>query len=182
LAALADDLLMLSSLEQATIGHEHTLVDLGEVVTGVLAALQPLIDGGGLELTFVVSSSPVLVDGDARNLERMVTNLVSNAVKFTQTGGWIRVTLQPVEGHARLEVSDNGIGIPEDEQVHLFTKFFRSSTATESATPGSGLGLTIVESIVKAHHGTISVVSARQRGTTFVVSLPLEPRSTTDSA
>jgi signal transduction histidine kinase len=180
LAALADDLLTLSSLERPTIGHEHTLVDLAEVVTAVLVALQSLIDGGGLELTFAVPPDPVLVHGDALNLERMVSNLVSNAVKFTQSGGCVRVSLRSVEGHARLEVSDNGIGIPEDEQVNLFTKFFRSSAATGSAIPGSGLGLTIVESIVKGHHGTITVASGHQRGSTFIVYLPLDPRFTTE--
>jgi signal transduction histidine kinase len=175
LAALADDLLTLSSLEQSTIAHENTWVDLGEIVANVVSSLQPLIDGHGLEATSTLPDTPVLVLGDARNLERMVTNLVSNAVKFTEPGGWVRLVLQESNGDARLEVSDNGIGIPEDEQANLFTRFFRASTATEHAIPGSGLGLTIVESIVKSHSGTISVARAHQRGTTFVIELPLDP-------
>ena len=93
LTALADDLLTLASLEHATIAHEHTSVDLGEVVTAVLSALQALSDDRELELTFKVPATPVLVHGDARNLERMVSNLVSNAVKFTHVGGWVRVAL-----------------------------------------------------------------------------------------
>jgi len=177
LAALADDLLTLSSIEQATIGHEHTRVDLREVVTAVLGALQPLADGHGLEVTVAVPATPVLLLGDAPNLERMASNLVSNAVKFTEPGGWVRIELQQADDHARLEVSDNGVGIPADEQGNLFTRFFRSSTATDNAIPGSGLGLTIVESIVKSHDGTISVVSAPGRGTSFVVHLPLEPHT-----
>ena len=176
LSALADDLLTLSRLEQATIGHEHTLVDLGEVVTTVLSGLQPLIDGQGLVATSSLPEHPVSVRGDRRNLERMVSNLLSNAVKFTEIGGWVRVSLQQSDGRARLEVSDNGIGIPEDEQRNLFVRFFRSSTAMNQAIPGSGLGLTIVESIVKSHAGTISVVSAHRQGTTFFVDLPLGAR------
>ena len=176
LAALADDLLTLSSVEQTTIGHEHTSVDLGDAVTSVVSSLQPLIEGARLELTFTAPTPPVLVYGDARNLERMVSNLVSNAVKFTEAGGWIHVSLQRGDGHAHLEISDSGIGIPQDEQVNLFVKFFRSSTARGHAIPGSGLGLTIVESIVKGHGGTISVVSARKRGTTFLIDLPLDAR------
>ena len=174
LTALADDLLTLASLEDATIAHEHTSVDLSEVVTAALSALQSLSDDRKLELTFKVPATPVLVHGDARNLERVVSNLVSNAVKFTHVGGWVRVALEQADGHARLEVSDNGIGIPEDEQAKLFMRFFRSSTALDQAIPGSGLGLTIVESIVQAHSGTVSVVSAHLRGTTFLIDLPLE--------
>ena len=173
LAALADDLLTLSSLEQATIGHDHMPVDLGGLVSAVVSAVQPLQGGRAVEVTFEAPHAPVLVPGEARNLERMVSNLVSNAIKFTEAGGWVRLSLRAVEGQARLEVSDNGIGIPEDEQVNLFTRFFRSSTAMANAIPGSGLGLTIVDSIVKGHNGTLSVVSAHQSGTTFVVNLPL---------
>ncbi len=177
LAALADDLLTLSSVEQATIGHEHGPVDLGELVSAVLSGVQPPPADRGLEVTFTVPPTPVVVHGDARNLERMVSNLVSNAVKFTERGGWVRLSLEAGDANARLEVSDNGIGIPADEQVNLFTRFFRSSTATDNAIPGSGLGLTIVESIVKSHDGTLSVVSADHRGTSFIVILPLEPGS-----
>ena len=72
----------------------------------------------------------------------------------------------------RLAVSDNGLGIPEEEQPELFTRFFRSSTAHEHAIPGSGLGLTIVDSIVQGHGGDISVVSEHMAGSTFTVNLP----------
>jgi signal transduction histidine kinase len=173
LAALADDLLTLSSLEQTTLGHDHAPVDLAGLVGALVSAVQAQQGGRGPEVTFDAPPAPVVVPGDARHLERMVSNLVSNAIKFTGAGGWVRVSLRTVEGQACLEVSDNGIGIPEDEQVKLFTRFFRSSTAMANAIPGSGLGLTIVESIVKGHEGTLSVVSAHQRGTTFVVNLPL---------
>ena len=93
-----------------------------------------------------------------------MTNLMSNAVKFTEDGGWVRCSLQVVEGRASLVVSDNGLGIPEAEQRDLFTRFFRSSTAHEHAIAGSGLGLTIVESIVHAHGGDISVTSRHLGG------------------
>lgn len=174
LTAQADDLLTLLSLEQATIGHEHTPVDLNAVLTAAHATLQPLIDARPLQVTFAGPATPVVVRGDSRDLERMVTNLVSNAVKFTKDTGWVRVALCLVDAHARLKVSDNGIGIPRDEQVHLFTRFFRSTTAQNLAIPGSGLGLTIVESIVKHHGGTISAVSEEDLGSSFVIDLPLE--------
>ena len=113
------------------------------------------------------------VSGDLRSLESLVSDLVSNAVKFTEDGGWVRCVLDVDDGHARLVVSDNGLGIPEAEQRDLFTRFFRSTTAHEHAIQGSGLGLTIVDSIVKGHGGEIAVVSEHMVGSTFTVHLPL---------
>jgi signal transduction histidine kinase len=176
LTILANDLLTLSSLEPGTLSPERSDVDLREIVSSAHSALRALIDSRRLDVTFKVPSHPVLVHGDARHLERVVSNLVSNAVKFTEDGGTVRCTLRQIGRMARLEVSDNGIGIPVDEQDKLFTRFFRSSTAQEQAIQGSGLGLTIVESIVRGHGGKISVVSAHMDGATFTVDLPLNAR------
>ena len=175
LTALANDLLIVSSLESGTFSAQRSEVDFGEVIPAVQSALETVIRSRQLEVTFEVPAEPVMMLGDARGLEAMVTNLVSNAVKFTEDGGWVRCTLQVVAGSARLEVSDNGLGIPENEQPALFTRFFRSSTAQEHAIQGSGLGLTIVDSIVKSHRGEISLVSEHLHGSTFTVTLPLVP-------
>jgi len=104
----------------------------------------------------------------------MLDNLVSNAVKFTAEGGTVDVYLARRGDKALLEVRDSGIGIPDEEQHRLFQRFFRSSTATERAIPGVGLGLTISRAIVEAHGGTIGFESEERRGTTFRVELPLE--------
>ncbi len=173
LTSLANDLLTLSSLESGTLQHEQSDVDLCEIVHSAHGALQPVMAGRKLDVTVEMPSNPVFVRGDASSLERLIINLVSNAVKFTEDGGWVRCKLRLVGRSARLEVSDNGIGIPEEEQGELFTRFFRSSNALERAIQGSGLGLTIVESIAHAHGGDVSVVSAAGRGTTFTVNLPL---------
>jgi signal transduction histidine kinase len=104
-------------------------------------------------------------------------NLLSNAIKFTPDGGKVACSLESCDQYAALEVSDTGIGIPEDEQGELFTKFFRSSNAQEKAIQGTGLGLSIISSIVAAHGGDIAVRSRPGDGTTFTVRLPLAPRS-----
>ncbi|MDX6373419.1 MAG: hypothetical protein QOD98_2407 [Nocardioidaceae bacterium] len=174
LTALADDLLTLARLEQVAAPQDHTDVDLAAVVLAARSALQPLVEGRRLEMTFEMPPIPLVIDGDARHLERLVSNLLTNAVKFTEDGGWVRCTLRREGCYARLEVSDNGIGIPEAEQAHLFTRFFRSSTAEQRAIPGSGLGLSILQSIAHNHGGKVSVVSTHKRGTTFVVDLPLQ--------
>ena len=173
LTALANDLLVLSSLESGTFGHEPKNVDLGQVISSAQISLEPAIAGRRLDVTFERPPGPVMVYGGARDLETLVTNLVSNALKFTEDGGWVRCVLKRDAGNVSLVVSDNGIGIPEAEISNLFTRFFRSSTALEKAIQGSGLGLTIVDSIVKSHGGDISVVSEHLGGSTFTVNLPL---------
>ena len=172
LTALADELLMLSSLESGPFDHEQTDVDLREVVLTAQSALEPAISARNVEVCFEVPPVPVMVHGDVQNFESVVSNLLTNALKFTEDGGWVRCRLRVVAGSARLEVSDNGLGIPEDEQAELFTRFFRSSTAHEHEIQGSGLGLTIVDSIVQGYGGDISVVSEHMVGSTFTVNLP----------
>ena len=172
LMGLADDLLTLSSLESGTFDHGEADVDLRQVVLTAESVLEPVIASRNLEVHFEVPSAPVMVRGDVQNFESVVSNLVSNALKFTEDGGWVRCRLRLLADSARLEVSDNGLGIPENEQPELFTRFFRSSTAQEHAIQGSGLGLTIVDSIVQGYGGDITVVSEHQVGSTFTVTLP----------
>ena len=103
-------------------------------------------------------------------------NLVSNAIKFTPAGGDVRVSLTPVNGVVRLEVSDTGIGIASAEQRRLFERFFRASTASDRQIPGTGLGLYIARAIVEAHGGSIAVRSELGEGTSFRVELPAGAR------
>ena len=110
----------------------------------------------------------------------MLDNLVSNALKFTPSGGSVEVRLRAEEGLAVLELEDTGLGIPEEEQERLFERFFRSSNAMESAIPGTGLGLTITKAIVERHGGTIEVESAANAGTTVRVRLPLKTKGALD--
>ncbi len=173
LTTLANDLLTVTGLESGETSHEHTDVDLGKVVLAAQYALERAIAVRSLEVSFEIPPEPLIVRGDAAALESLVTNLVSNALKFTKDGGWVGCTLNEVSGTAQLTVSDNGLGIPRAEQRSLFTKFFRSTTAQEHAIQGAGLGLTIVDSIVQSHGGDISVVSEHLLGSTFAVNLPL---------
>lgn len=173
LGALADDLLTLSTFEPGAFIGDTGDVDLCALVAVVEGTLAGVLVGRDLTVTFEVPDAPVVVRGVAVQLERMLSNLVSNAVKFTHDGGWVRCVLRVLDDRAVLKVSDNGIGIPEGEQDELFTRFFRSSTAHKEAISGSGLGLTIVRSIVDSHHGAISVTSAHMEGSTFTVDLPV---------
>jgi signal transduction histidine kinase len=119
---------------------------------------------------------------DQSRLAQVLDNLLSNAIKFTPEGGKVVVGVSSSNQTAHLEVSDTGVGIPEDEAERLFQRFFRASTAKDIS--GTGLGLSIVKSIVEAHGGTISVNSRVAVGTTVAVDLPLEtaPDASVDSS
>ena len=113
-----------------------------------------------------------MVAGDHDQLRRVVTNLLSNALKFSESGGMVTVCLQTLGDLVRLVVADSGIGIPLDEQDRLFTRFYRSTLARDRLIEGTGLGLSIVKNIVEAHEGSIEVRSAEGLGTRFTVWLP----------
>ncbi|MCW2819768.1 MAG: sensor signal transduction histidine kinase [Marmoricola sp.] len=174
LIAVASDLLTLAGLESGdTTAWSHGPVDLSQVVGQAREVVHPLLQGRDLAVELDVPAVPVVVSGDATHLERVLTNLLSNAIKFTPDGGRLGCRLVQDGNAAVVEVSDNGIGIPAEEQGELFTKFFRSTTAQDRAIQGTGLGLSIIASIVEAHGGEVAVRSAHLEGTTVTVRLPL---------
>ena len=116
----------------------------------------------------------LMVEGDPEQLDRMLVNLLSNAVKYTPGGGSIALSAVQEGNSAVLTVADTGIGIPAKDQDCLFTRFFRASNAVELAIPGSGLGLSIVQTIVANHHAELTVESAQDRGTKVTVRIPLQ--------
>jgi PAS domain S-box-containing protein len=175
LLALADDLLLLASFDQSVWQDQRLPLDLVEVLEESRGALGPRLAGRTLEVSFDLPGTPVPVVGDAVHLERAVTNLLSNAVKFTPDGGQVSVSLRadPDARTAEVTVSDTGLGIPEADLEAVFGRFFRSSVVHEHAIQGSGLGLSIVRTIVEAHDGRIEVRSLEGEGTTFTIRLPL---------
>ena len=173
LFALVDNLLTLSTIDAGKLQSDLSPVDLRDVISSARRALQPWIDERRLTTRFHLPAIPIIVQGNADQLEQVVLNLVSNALKFTEDGGSVECHLDIEGSQARLTVSDDGIGIPENEQLGLFTRFFRSTTATDRAIQGTGLGLSIASSIVRSHGGGISVVSAPGRGTQVMVDLPI---------
>lgn len=174
LIVLCNDLLTLAGLDSESITWEAEQVDLGRVLHAVSEATAPLVADRDLEVLFEAPEEPTVVVGDPAQLERVVLNLVTNALKFTEDGGVVRARVEVAGDEAVLTVTDTGIGIPTEEQANLFQKFFRSSTAQKEAIQGTGLGLSIVSAIVSAHGGTIRVRSAHLEGATFTVRLPLK--------
>jgi signal transduction histidine kinase len=173
LLGLIDDLLTLSRVQDEKLTSADRAFDLRTVVRAGHDVVAPAWQQRELAVDLDLPAEPVPFVGDRDMVERVVVNLVGNAVKFTPDGGRLGVRLGCREGEALLEVSDSGIGIPRQEQDQLFSRFFRSSVAQKQAIPGSGLGLSIAKAVVEHHGGTIEVDSDLGAGTTFRVRLPV---------
>ena len=142
-----------------------------------VASAGPHAQREGVELVAEVEPGAVPVFIDAGRVGQAIDNLLSNASKFTPRGGPVTARVRAVDGGVEFSIADTGVGIPEDEQGMLFTRFFRASTATRNAVPGVGLGLTITRAIVLAHGGTMEVSSQEGVGTEFRFTLPAAPRT-----
>jgi PAS domain S-box-containing protein len=172
LLALVGDLLFLAQIEAGRLSLEVGAVDLSAIAAESVETARPIAEEKGITLT--LATGPLaLVAGDRARLAQLLDNLISNGVKFTPAGGRVDVRVRGQRGQALVEVRDTGMGIPSDEQVHLFERFFRTAQATEQAIPGTGLGLAISKAIVHGHGGQITVASAEGSGTTFRVSIPI---------
>ncbi|GGY37249.1 hypothetical protein GCM10010384_50600 [Streptomyces djakartensis] len=177
LRALIEDLLTLSRIESGVFGSRREPVDLCRLVASATDAIRPAAESASVTVEKHVPDRPLVLEADSDQLDRVLMNLLSNAVKFTPAGGKVTVRAGARDGQAVLSVSDTGIGIPEAEQQKLFQRFFRASNATEAAIPGTGLGLTIVRTIVANHGGELEVDSGEGRGTTFTARLPIATSS-----
>jgi signal transduction histidine kinase len=172
LLGLVNDLLFAARLQEGHLELRTARVDSGELVAHSVESARPRAEGAGVELR--VRAAPVpQVDGERERLGQLLDNLVSNAIKFTPAGGRVEVVLGPAAGGGvAIEVSDTGIGIPEQERAHLFERFFRTHGALERSIPGTGLGLYISKAIAEAHGGRLSVRGHDGPGTTFALELP----------
>ncbi|MDQ3777853.1 MAG: PAS domain-containing sensor histidine kinase [Actinomycetota bacterium] len=171
LLQLVGDLLFMAQVEAGKLAIELDDIDMEEIVRECVEAAQPLANERHITLTPAVVQTPSMV-GDRSRLAQVLDNLVSNALKFTPAGGRVDVRVSATASEAVIEVADTGVGIPADEQHRLFERFFRSSTATQQAIPGTGLGLTIAKAIVERHGGTISLETVEGEGTTVYVRIP----------
>lgn len=174
LQRLVGDLLFVARLDASGLQLQFEHVDLEEIVREAAESSGALARARELDLGLELAPLPSIT-GDRERLSQLIGNLISNAIKFTPAGGRIMLRTFVHDGRAVVEVEDNGIGIPAGEHERLFQRFFRSSTATEQAIPGTGLGLVISRAIAEAHDGTIDVRSDTGAGACFRVELPLDP-------
>lgn len=172
LRSLVEDLLVLSRVNAGQLDLASEPLDMRDVVRSAYDVVAPQVEGRDLDVRVDLPDDKALVDGDSGMLERVVLNLLTNALKFTRDGGQVDVSITLEAEEVVLEVSDTGLGIPVEEQDQLFTQFFRSSVAKREAIQGTGLGLSIAHAIIEQHGGVIGATSEPSIGSTFLVVLP----------
>lgn len=166
---LVEDLLDISRLEHGLIPLRWQEVSLQEVIDAVITLQKPEADRQTLDLCWSLPEEPILVSGDRERLIQVITNLVTNAINYTPSGGKVSVTVRSDGGGACIDVEDTGIGIAPETLPYIFQPFYRVVSDVE----GTGLGLSIAKEIIEMHGGTLNVSSAPQRGSVFTVRLPL---------
>lgn len=167
------DLLNLVRMDSGNDKINISTVNINELVESTLKRLRPIAEVKNIEVV-LESFRPVMADVDEVKFNMVVTNLVENAIKYNVTDGWVRVSLNADHQYFYLKVADSGIGIEDDQQEHIFERFFRVDKARARETGGTGLGLSITKNIILLHEGTVKVHSKEGEGTTFTVRIPLK--------
>lgn len=173
LESLVNDLLDLAAGKSPELAEGGKPVVLNSSVGRAVLLIQPRAEEKGVDLQLEPCCEELVVLGTEEGLDRIFVNLVENAVKYTPPGGSVEVFMSRDEDEVRVEVSDTGIGIPEEARSHVFDEFYRASNAKEVEEVGTGLGLAIVKDLVDHYEGRIEMQSEVDAGTTFVVTFPV---------
>ncbi len=174
LLRLINDLLDLARLDAAKVRLRLEAFDLGGLVSGIVTQAGPMASWRSLTLDCEVPPEPVEVRFDELKIEKVILNLVANAIKFTPAGGRIHLSVEPDENEIRVRVSDTGIGIAEDQHERIFERFSQVDGTATRQRGGTGIGLALVKQLVELHAGTIGVESVPGKGSTFTVRLPAD--------
>jgi len=173
-AKLIEDLLDVSRIITGKLRIEFQPVSFASIAESAINSLRPAIDAKQLQLEMTIDPAAGPILGDPARLQQIVTNLLSNAIKFTPNGGKIEVGLERFDSHVRLNVRDTGVGIPTEHLPHIFERFRQVDSSNVRAHGGLGLGLAIVDYLVRQQAGTVSALSAGTgKGATFTVEFPL---------
>jgi len=172
LLALVKDLLELAAGRMDLLPSDKQTVNLSNIITKVSETFMHGAVEKGIQYTVDLGAEPLLLAGVEDSLERMVVNLVSNAIKYTPSGGTVMVRAWREDDEVRLDITDTGIGIPQEALPRIFTEFYRARNAQDVEVHGTGLGLVIAKDVVEKHGGSISVRSQEGEGSTFSIRLP----------
>ena len=173
LVQLVEELLELSRIESGEVPMARETIDLSSVVRGAVQRQRHRAERHGLDLTIEAAAALPNVIGDAERLERVVINLISNAIKFTPEGGSVRVSCAAADGSIAVQVIDTGVGIDPDNLTRVFERFYKADRSRQES--GTGLGLAVVKHTVEAHGGSFGVDSELGKGSTFWFRIPTAP-------
>jgi signal transduction histidine kinase len=170
LSRMSDDLLKLASLESDQAKFEPRDYRLDKQVRSLILTCEP--QWTEKEITMDVDLKEVSIHGDEDLLSQVWLNLIHNSIKFAPRNGVIKVSLKTMDNRVKFDITDNGIGIPVEDQERIFERFFKGDKSRTRSNGGSGLGLSIAKKIIEMHQGEIQVKSQPGAGSTFTVSLP----------
>ncbi|MGH9723121.1 MAG: sensor histidine kinase, partial [Bryobacteraceae bacterium] len=171
LSQIVRALLLLAQSESGQVALQKAQIDLSATLRDIIDQFQIPADAGGVDLRADLPPE-CFIEVDRVQIERMISNLISNAIKFTPPGGRVSVSLKPVGDRIELAVQDTGCGIHPEHLPHIFERFYRVPTIDQTPEKGLGLGLSFVAWIAQAHGGKVKVESELNKGSRFVVSLP----------
>ena len=172
LSSLAKNMLQLTLLDREEIELELTNYSLVEQMNRVISTQENQATEKNIEIVFEMPKKEIFIEGDEQRLEQVWTNIISNAIKYTNEGGLITITMKKNSKDIEVSIEDTGIGMSKEVVSHIFERFYREDKARN--VEGNGLGLAIVKSIVDLHHGKIDILSQVDVGTNFIVRLPIE--------
>jgi signal transduction histidine kinase len=180
LTELINNVLNLSRVESGSQQYQLVNTDLCELLQEILKRYQPHINAAEIELRQSLPDRPIQIAADPEAIDQVLINLLSNAVKYIgDAEKVVTVCLSSDAEYARISVSDTGIGISTEQVPHIFEQYYRADDSQVRAVPGSGIGLTLVRHIIRAHGGEIRVQSAPLTGSTFTIVLPLNQHEST---
>ena len=172
LSSLAKNMLQLTLLDREEIELELTNYSLVEQMNRVISTQENQAMEKNIEIVLEMPKKEIFIEGDEQRLEQVWTNIISNAIKYTNEGGLITITMKKNSKDIEISIEDTGIGMSKEVVSHIFERFYREDKARN--VEGNGLGLAIVKSIVDLHHGKIDILSQVDVGTNFIVRLPIE--------
>jgi signal transduction histidine kinase len=175
LVCMINTMLDITAVDSGMLVLSKTEVEMNELVSKAYMLFVPLAEAKKIEFSLDLPADHIMIHGDLPSLQRVVANLLDNAIKYTPEKGKVAIFLKAEDNHVFVIVQDSGCGIEANEQMHIFDRFYRGDSSRSQ--PGNGLGLSLAMAVVKAHKGSISVESFHGKGSIFIVEIPFETKA-----
>lgn len=174
MAELVSDLLVVAKIEQGRLLFKKTEFSLAKTVENIIVKYRPYAAASNVAVKLEIESLPSLAVADPSQIKSVIENLLDNAIRYSEGGEEIDIKIRQKEKKLFFEIKDRGVGIPQEDQKHIFQKFFRSTNALKHQTEGTGLGLYIAKSIIEKSGGKMGFSSREGKGSTFWFTLPIK--------